>query len=146
MLKDQVVVESIQLITSETSTCKWVYFDKIYLDAATLLKIFFSSVILKEIGKLWVNSDKDILYIRHLIDLLQLFKTLIMKDFVLQQNFNLLAESFIRTRCMNLATCDMMLFPTMVLGCEIRIWVLVVVGFIETPLFIWFHCFLVVYS
>ena len=96
-------------------------------------------MILKKIGKLWVNSDKDILYIRHLIDLLQLFKTLtkgLMKDFVLQQNFNLLAESFIRTRCMNPATCDMMLFPTMVLGCKIWIGVLVVVGFIETPLFI----------
>ena len=86
-------------------------FDQICLEPTTLLKMIFSQIIL------WVNSHKHVLYVRYLIGLLQLFKTLtkgLVKDFVLQKHFSLLAEFFISRRSTNPVTCDMNLFATIV--------------------------------
>ena len=61
------------------------------------------------------NSHKHLLYIMYLNDLLQLFKTYtktLVKEFVLQQSFRLLAGSFIGVRSRSSAKCDMKFFAT----------------------------------
>ena len=60
--------------------------------------------------------------LKHLYGLLQLFKTLAkkcVKEFVLQQGFRLLAESFIRGGSRDPATRNMKVFATIVHGHEI---------------------------
>ena len=74
----------------------------------------------------------DLFCIRYLGGLSQIVKTLaktFVKEFVLQQSFRLLAESFIRSRLRNSITCDVKFFATIAYVCKIWILILDVAGF-----------------
>ena len=65
------------------------------------------------------------------------------KDFVLQQSFRMLAESFIRGGSRDLAIRIMTLFATKVLECKIWIRMLDVAGFVNRALLICVVCFVI---
>ena len=80
-------------------------------------------IFLKDFAKLWVNSY--ILYVRCLIDFLQLFQTLakrLVKKFVPLQSFRLSAESFIlHTQKMKFSIKDLFSKSDQIRG-KLRIW------------------------
>ena len=69
---------------------------------------------------------------------------MLMKQFLLQQSFRLLPDSFIRSKSKNPITCDMKHFGKTVYGCKILIWMSEIVVLVNWPVFIWFQCFVVV--
>ena len=121
-------------IRSKTSTTKWFSFLENLKSRAWNFTYneFFLQVILKDFSNFWESSRKHLSLIRCL------------KEFVLQQSFRLLTESFIRGKSRHHATCDMKPFATicMAVRYEFDVWCERVVYW---PLFIWFQCFVVVH-
>ena len=63
LLRDEIVVQSSQLILTQLSTCKWVHFwINLQAGASNFTTNVFLQVILKDFAKLWVNSHKHVLY------------------------------------------------------------------------------------
>ena len=89
-------------IRSKTSTTKWFSFlENLKCRAWNFTyNEFFLQVILKDFSNFWESSRKHLSLIRCL------------KEFVLQQSFRLLTESFIRGKSRHHATCDMKPFAT----------------------------------
>ena len=82
-------------------------------------------IFLKDFAKLWVNSNNNVLYVRYLIDFLQLSQTLakrLVKKFVPLQSFRLSAESFILyTQKMKFSIKDLFSKCDQIRG-KLRIW------------------------